>query len=556
MKLKKCVAAICAALMAVTGLGGCGNQSSKTITEIEFANYQGCSGDVWIKQAAARFEALKATESYETGKTGVRINVSNVKQIPYTSLNSEGYDIYIGENKANIYEMASSGFLLDLGEVVSGIEDRINPDAIKRIKGADGNYYGLPHYEWYTGVSYDQDFFKEANLYLAAPDALSRTVRSKFGEIKFVRSANERKSCGPDGEYGTSDDGLPSSLQEFIMLLSAIKDEGGRSPIIMSGACIDYAFFLVDGIWAALAGKDQIKTIYSLDSGGQKIVEVVTGYTDEDLFYSGSGLKKPTTEMIAIDESNGYKIYDMASRYYALCALELIYKEGWFEESFFKSSTKTNVQAQYSFINEAKAGILYDASFWCSEAVRNGNFETYFRQHPGEEERNVSFMPLPTTLEGSVEEGRGKKQALLDVGASQLFVSKRVENNEGKKKAVMDFLKFLYSDAELAAFTETTGLKIPISYEYDGTKLNDYFSKLTKYVEESEVVYFASDSTIVNKNLEAFALTWSGPINRPRYGNDEIAKGFLEAMKNYGYTARDIFDNTKKSESGWGNLQK
>ena len=246
------------------------------------------------------------------------------------------------------------------------------------------------------------------------------------------------------------------------MLLSAIKEVGGRSPIIMSGACIDYAFFLVDGIWAALAGKDQIKTIYSLNSNGQKIVEVVTGYTDEDLFYDGSGLKKPTTEMIAIDESNGYKIYDMASRYYALCALELIYKEGWFEESFFKSSTKTNVQAQYSFINEAKAGILYDASFWCSEAVRNGNFETYFRQHPGEEERNVSFMPLPTILDGSVEEGQGKKQALLDVGASQLFVSKRVENNEGKKKAVMDFLKFLYSDAELAAFTETTGLKIPI----------------------------------------------------------------------------------------------
>lgn len=169
MKLKKCVAAICAALMAVTGLGGCGNQSSKTITEIEFANYQGCSGDVWIKQAAARFEALKATESYETGKTGVRINVSNVKQIPYTSLNSEGYDIYIGENKANIYEMASSGFLLDLGEVVSGIKDRINPDAIKRIKGADGNYYGLPHYEWYTGVSYDQDFLKKPTFILPLP---------------------------------------------------------------------------------------------------------------------------------------------------------------------------------------------------------------------------------------------------------------------------------------------------------------------------------------------------------------------------------------------------
>ena len=537
------------------GGGGTGGGGSKVITEIEFANYQGCAGDVWLKQAAERFSALNAEKSYENGKNGVRINISNVKAIPYTSLNSEGYDIYIGENKANIYAMASSGYLLNLDEVVSEIESKIDADAIKRLKGADGKYYGLPSYEWYSGVSYDQDFFNEKNLYLAAPEATGRTVNSKFGALKLIASEDDKKSCGPDGVYNTEDDGMPSSLMEFVSLMDIIKSNG-RSPFIISGASIDYSYFLVEALWASLAGKEQIKTIYSLDSKGEAIVEVVTGYSNEDLFYAGSGIKKPITEKIAINEENGYKIYDMASRYYGLATLQLIYKEGWFEDSFLKNSAKTNLQAQYSFVNDGKAAILYDASFWCSESVRSGDFDKYAKLHPDNPERNVSYMPMPVTIDTPVTENNGVRQALLDVGAAQLFVSKRVENNPGKKQAVIDFLKFLYSDSELAAFTETTGLKIPVSYTYDDSKLNDYFKKLTKYVGESDVVYFASDSTIVNKNLEAFALTWSGAINKPVINNIEVGKGYLEAMKNYNADCKTIFEVTKKTESAWASLQK
>ena len=164
-------------------------------------------------------------------------------------------------------------------------------------------------------------------------------------------------------------------------------------------------------------------------------------------------------------------------------------------------------------------------------------------------------MPLPVTLETSVSENNGKRQALVDGGAAQLFVNKRVANNEGKKRAVIEFLQFLYSDAELAAFTERTGLKVPVEYNYDGSKLNSYFEHLTKYVEESDVVYFASDSTIVNKNLEAFSLTWSSSVHRPVLDGIEIAKGYIEAMKNKGADAKTIFEVTKKNAESWKNLQ-
>ena len=561
-KTKKIGAGVLSFLLSVScltacggGGGGAGGGGSKAITEIQFLNYQGCSGNEWIEAAAKRFSALKTEESYEANKKGVRISVSETKAMPYTTLNSDGYDIYIGENKANIYEMASQGYLLELGDVVKGIESKIDPDAIKRIKGADGKYYGLPSYEWYSGVSYDYDYFEEANLFLAAPEVGGRKINNKFGSLKLVNSKNDKKSCGPDGVYGTEDDGMPSSVQEFLTLLAEIKNSG-RAPIILAGNSIDYAFFLTDGLWASLAGKDQFKTIYSINSNGIKNVEVVTGYTNEDLFYNGSGIKRPTTEMIAIDEENGYKIYDMSSRYYALATLQLLYNEKWFLESFLNNAQKTNVQAQYNFVNDGDAAILYDASFWCGESVRSGDFEAFKALNPDKSGRDVRYMPLPVTLETSVTENTGKRQALVDGGAAQLFVNKRVANNEGKKRAVIEFLQFLYSDAELAAFTERTGLKVPVEYNYDGSKLNSYFEHLTSYVEESDVVYFASDSTLVNKNLEAFSLTWSSSIHRPVLGGIEVAKGYIEAMKNKGADAKIIFEATKKNAESWKNLQK
>ena len=560
IRTKKIATGILSMLLSVSCLTACvgGNNfggGSKSVTEIQFLNYQGCSGNEWIEAAAERFSDLKANESYEPNKKGVRISVSETKAMPYTTLNSDGYDIYIGENKANIYEMASQGFLLDLGDVVSGIEDKIDPDAIKRIKGADGNYYGLPSYEWYTGVSYDYDYFTEENLFLAAPEVNGRTVTNKFGSIKLVSSKTDKKSCGPDGVYKTGDDGMPSSVQEFLTLLAEIKTNG-RAPIILAGNSIDYAFFLADALWASLAGKEQFKTIYSINSNGEKNVEVVTGYTEEDLFYEGSGIKRPTTEMIAIDEENGYRIYDMASRYYALATLQLIYDEGWFLESFLNNAQKTNYQAQYNFVNDGDAAILYDASFWCGESIRSGDFEEYKVLNPEKSGRDVRYMPLPVTLETPVTENNGKRQAIVDGGSAQLFVNKRVANNEGKKRAVIEFLQFLYSDAELAAFTESTGLKVPIEYNYDSSKLNSYYEHLTTYVEESDVVYFASDSPIVKKNLEAFSLTWSSSVHRPVINGIEVAKGYVEAMKNYDADAKEIFELTKKNAESWNTLQK
>ena len=95
-----------------------------------------------------------------------------------------------------------------------------------------------------------------------------------------------------------------------------------------------------------------------------------------------------------------------------------------------------------------------------------------------------------------------------------------------------------------------------MEYNYDASKLNSYFEHLTKFVEESDVVYFASDSAIVNKNLEAFSLTWTSSVHRPVLDGIEVARGYVEAMKSKGADAKTMFEVTKKTAESWKKLQR
>ena len=95
-----------------------------------------------------------------------------------------------------------------------------------------------------------------------------------------------------------------------------------------------------------------------------------------------------------------------------------------------------------------------------------------------------------------------------------------------------------------------------MEYSYDENKLNDYFKKLNAIREESDIIYFSSESELVLKNLDAFALTWTGAINRPVINGTEIGKGFLVAMRDYKTGAKDIFELTKKTQDSWERLKK
>ena len=575
MKAKRTVALLLGAMsvasMAACNVGGGnaggGAAGDSKVTTIQFMDYGGGVGNQWLYDAAARFEAANSTKSYEEGKTGVKVSITPSKDIPYDTMSTTGFHIFTTEQKADIFSMANKNELMCMDDIVSQIA-AIDENEQERLKGADVNYYALPHYEWFPGISYDIDFFEAKNLYFAAPEetAVAEKV-TDFGTGKFIAAKAAKKSCGPDGKSGTYDDGLPSSLEEFFILCAVIARDGGRSPMVMSGKSVDYGFYFPHALWANLAGYEQMNSVYSHDTKGQEIVEVITGWTNEELFYTGSNLYKPTTEWVAINADNGYLAYDQAARYYSLAALHVMYDKGWFNP-VSKGSTVTAFEAQSHFITDNAGAMLWDSSYWFNETIKQGNIEHQQNMNPDAPERKISYMPMPSQVFGSVKENEGHENVLLDCGSSQLFVNKRVEANPGLTQAIKDLLLFLYSDAELAAYTEETGSMRAMDYEFNTTFSNkeyySYYARMNEIRLASKIVRPSSASPIFKKNFSHFNMTWSGAKQRPVINNTVVNEGYVAAMNLYGVkpqaaynqcaSAQVIWESTRTSVGEWNNL--
>jgi len=548
-------------ILAAACLAGCGGNNggggggTGKATSIRFQVFQGTAGVEWAKEACERFSKLHAADSYEEGKTGVKFSISQKEHVDYDTLNTDGNDVYLDENLTDVYALSAKKWILNLDEVVAPLADRIEPDALLKARGADGHYYALPSYEWYPGVTYDKDLF-DAKGYYFTNDDTGVAYQGKFGAAYFVGpGAALEKSVGPNGIKGDYDDGLPSSLQELCILCDHMKEEGD-SPFIIAGKASVYSFYLTTGLWASLTGA-AMRDVYC--NYRDEAVDLVTGYTNDDLFYSGSGFKAPSTEKVVLNDENGYRMYDMANRYYALSFFNLAVNEGWFAENHLKNSNCEAIMAQDYFVRGYQGthyGMLYDASYWCHEAAENNSFKNYAKDHPDAPDRHVSFLPLPSQLSGSVAEGEGKKLTLINDGASSVFVNARVASNEGKMKAVKDFLSFLYSDSELAAFSEKLGLTIPMRYDYDMSKLsNSYYSDLATIRKASDVIQYSSSSTRFLKNMSSFSLYYDAPTNRfSSPAGVTLQNGYLEAITRYNCTASYIFDATKMSADIWSKM--
>lgn len=553
-----------AAVLSVGVAAGCGNgnigkdEDSSKITQISFRQWGGTASSTdWLQQAADRFAAEKANEPYESGKKGVKVEISTNKDSDYTS-SIPDYDILMDENEANIYDMQTRGYLADIDDLVKGLQSKIEPQLLPKLKGADGKYYGLPHYSYDISISYNVDLFKTENLYIAAPgeesvvNYKSSLLPASSAGVNFVFNENTKKSCGPNGIPNDYDDGLPSSLEEFIVLCDYIKNKKQINPFAISDITggANYAFMLIESLWAGMVGTDAMKATTCNFTDAE--VEVVKeGALSYDGTLLNTGIKMPQTETVVLSDDNGYRMYDMSARYYALSFLELAKNKGW-----FKNQQMTNTKAQEFFVlgnynanDNDRCAMLVDSTFWYGESVSGGTL-TKYKSLSGGKEANVSMMPMPVQLTGQVTEGNGKKPTVIDTSAT-VFVNKRVEKNEGLFRAVKEFIEFLYSDAELKAFTETSKLTMNLKYDYDKSSLGNFYAGVLEIEKAAgDKVYAASDNIKYSKNRSSFSLIWGGKLNY--FGS--YHNGSYAALMG-GETAASIFTQTRRAKvADWESL--
>lgn len=561
-----------ASSLAVGCSGGEGGNNGKIDngkTQVVLKFFQGTAtrDTSWLDTMIKNFSDANKETVFENGKKGVQVTYSMTRNLPLTTLSSDGADLYMAENDADIYDLSIKGEILDLTSVATKFESKIDSDAKTRMVGKDGKYYAMPSYDFYAGVPYDEDLLVSKNAFFAAPEETNKNTYTsndcsfiKAGEsFALVANKNAKKSCGPDGKYKTLDDGLPSSLQEMLVWCWYLKTKAGVNPFVIGNDADVYSFYLTHAIWASLAGYDAMRAVYTNFAEGGTEAEVVTGFSSTENFYESAdgSVKIPmaTVETVKLTKENGYKAYDMSARYYSLAFLQIAYKEGW-----LASNQGGNTGAMSQFICDRDSAMLFDASYWYHEAVAKGYFEDWEDEaDPDEVEagKHIKFLTCPSQLSGSVTENNGKKNTLMNLGNSYVFANAHLDNagNEGKKDATLAFIEYMYGDEGLGIFTEATGLSIPMEYNYtistDDKSAACYYNNVLELKKSSNVVNYASDNQYFKNNLGAFSLSWGSSIVSFTINGTLVGDGYLSAMKKYSGTARNIFEATQRSAATW-----
>ena len=586
--MKKFISLICCVLLALTPIfvTGCGDgtgdggesneislpQAEEGKTNLVVELKSGGTGVQWLVDAGQRFSELKANEVYEEGKKGIVILPTPVENPSIKNAESSGSAIIDVMGQVNIESAAREGRVIALDDVLTTKNDTregqpISPlDKISEEQRSrymyNGHYYAGPSCEYYPTVTYDKNLFDEKHTYLAREEyyeegyeLVSEILGTSFyflpnsGDIK---QQEQMKSCGPDGVYGTDDDGLPSSLYELIALCEYLSSEG-IAPFNFTGLYKYYSNFLVSALYTSLQGYEGARNNYEFNGES----EIVTGYTSEDLFRAG-GPKVPTTQKMAITEDNGYYTSWEVEKYYAEAFMDLCIAEGWFPAVTSGDSQKA-AMSKFVVGSKPKIAMHIDGSYWYNEATEGDNyFEDWEKLNnlTGFEVRDVRAMALPVNISESVKEGEGKVQALLEMNYGMFVINSSIKDNPGLVRAAKEFLAFLYTDAELSAYTASTSILRSMNYSLlskDASNVSIYGEKLISAISSgrSKVVYFAAENETFKANTASFEQSWNNAVF-----SVEGVPSLYEALYQYDMSVFEAFEAQKITADLWARMKK
>lgn len=505
------------------------NVPGKDKTELKMVNFHGGVGSVWIDEAAERFAQLKQNESYASGKKGIYIAIDKTMAVNTSTMANSAYALYFDERFSDVNALAQAGLLLPITDIVTdetrvggSLEDKLFEQVKGSLKGADGEYYGLPHYEFYGGMSYNRQAFDAEFAYFASDEATDKWEYSstKYGSAYMVEDLNTKKSKGPDGEYGTDDDGLPCSLEEMIILMDYFITRTDYAPVVVSGQYTNYINYTIAGLWAALAGKTQMENYYNC-TGEIEVIDYDNngGFSNENLFPGIDYIKKPYTKKVTMTESTGYLGNDMVAKYYALAMLEIFEKEGFYSsDSYIPTRNHYDAHKNLFYGGQGqyeKTAMLLEATYWHTESEINGGFNDY-KVVTGKNPKNLDLrvMPLPTNYYS--EGATGKEHCFLDIAQTFAMINGNIKNNPELKRAAKEFLAFLYSEEELQNFTASTGMSRAISYELTNEQrqeVNSYYAGLLD--KRDNVVYYSGTTNAFRLAKTSLRIELDGTVLKP-----------------------------------------
>ncbi len=473
--MKTAMGIFCALALTLASAVGCGGNSGidPNRAQLYVSSYEGGFGNDWLKAVAARFEEENAENSFLPGKTGVQIVIDGNKKSGQTLLaNMDAYpqDLFFTE-RGYYYDGVFQGQYLDITDAVKedlseygeegSIFDKFN-DAQKSYFEHDGKIYAVPHYASYFGLSYDIDLFERENLYFAR----------EGGEGRFVQSAEQLRSLGPDGKTGkegdidySADDGLPATYDEFFELCDHMLEKG-ITPLTYAGETRKvYLNSFLTALYADAEGEEQMALNYSFNGLADDLVN------DFQVDASGKILSLSLAEPTEIGQSSGWKLIRQAGRAYALSFLDRLASDERYLHADAKNDACSHTEAQYGFLEssftDAPIGFFIDGIYWENEAEASGSFAMLAEEY-GEralrKNRRLGFLPLP-----KADDGHLGSTTLLDNLYSLAFINAKID--PAKIPLAKAFLRYCYTDRSLVEFTAMTNTPRSLRYEMPESEL-------------------------------------------------------------------------------------
>lgn len=535
-------------------------------TQLFINNFYGGYGSDWLSAVKARYEELHKDDVYETGKKGVQIYINNKKE------QASAVASQILDNRDEIYfseysyyrTLKSDGVLLDITDAVTAdlaaygdpagttIESKLTAQQKEFygiVESGATHYYGLPHYAGYTGIVYNVDLFDQKGYYFrkgyeeytdfSNPDSIV------YEDTFILRDKNAEKSAGPDGEEGTSDDGLPTTYEEFFLLLKCIQS-GGDTAISWNGANNpDYLQHLLQALAVDFEGVEQTMLNYNFNGSATSLGTVSGGTFVKDA--------APTT----ITASNGYEMRRQQGNYEALKFLrELVVKSNdKYHNKLAFNSGYSHMNAQEDFLyaghdggKTAPIAMMVEGIWWESEAAPTFNkMVSQMGAQYSKTARKFGFMPLPkaNAEKAAVNKTNGKdakKLTMIDHIYSICFVKANIA--DWKKPLALDFIKFVHSNESLVEYTTITNT--PKAFEYTMTdaqleKLSPFGRSILELKAKADVVYPYSTNPTYIQNQSAFessrmyqtSSTNTWPASDFRENNTSAEKYFTDMCSYY-----------------------
>lgn len=535
------------------GATGCGGglfiqteEIDETKTQLYVSNYDGGVGTQWLRDIADKFEEKYKDYEFEpgSGKKGVEVKIDTNKDLRSdlgNKIATSTNNVYFGE-RMFYTEWAQKGLLLDISDIVTtvnaeygetrSIESKLSDEKkamLTGVKGKEGKYYGLPHYEGFLGVNYNVDVFDQNGLYFGPDGKLGATLA-------------DARSAGPDGQPNTADDGLPATIAQFKTLCRYINNNTDAKPFVWTGMYNEYFNILMDALVTAQLGKEGSEVFYTFNLGEKKVAsQVVTGFTGDT----------PIIETQIIGETTGDKLWQLAASYYAADFAQSVIENGWHTDESV-GITYSHTDAQRDFINGARANkpvaMLIDGNYWENEARNLGTIAASENNYnyDYDTESNFAWMPLPGVATGT--EGT-TKMTLKDSMQSFAFINANIANDENKVKLAKMFLQFCFTDSALVDFTLTTGMTRDYDYTLTAAQentLGKYARSIWNYRKTSELVNTASTSALFAANQEILLNTyWRSQVGSATYDRP------YTAFYTGGVTAKDFFNGLHKLHENW-----